>query len=102
MSELSPIQNKVIAALVAGKSISAAARENGIHRSTIYDWRNQHPKFKSVLDEARARQQIVLRDFVRELAEQALETVEASLTAPEPEVRLRAAQIILRIASPTH
>ena len=33
MPELTPIQSQVLADLLAGKSVSAAARENGIHRS---------------------------------------------------------------------
>ncbi len=31
MPELSPIQNQIIAALLGGKSVSAAARDHGIH-----------------------------------------------------------------------
>ncbi len=97
---MSPVQTQVIAALVAGKSITAAAREAGVHRSTIYQWRREHPEFQLVLDQARSHHQAALFDFVQDLANQALEAVETALTSDEPELRLRAAQIILRVASP--
>jgi transposase-like protein len=45
MAALTPVQSQVIAGLLAGNSVSAVARENGIHRSAIYEWRNEHPYF---------------------------------------------------------
>jgi transposase-like protein len=102
MSELTPIQSQVLAGLLAGKSVSAVARENGIHRSTIYEWRHQQPCFTFALDQARSRHQTALFDFVQGLAEQALETVEELLTSEDANLRLRAAQAILRVAEPSH
>jgi transposase-like protein len=100
MSQLTPIQNQVLAGLLAGKSVSAVARENGIHRSTIYHWRHEHPYFGIALDQARSRHQVSLYDFVQDLTEQALETVAAMLESDDATIRLRAAQAILRIAEP--
>jgi transposase-like protein len=100
MSQLTPIQNQVLAGLLAGKSVSAVARENGIHRSTIYHWRHEHPYFGMALDQARSRHQVNLYDFVQDLTEQALETVAAMLESDDATLRLRAAQAILRIAEP--
>jgi transposase-like protein len=102
MTELTPIQTQVLAGLLAGKSISAVARENGIHRSTIYEWRHQQPYFTFALDQARSRHQTALFDLVQGLAEQALETVEELLASDDANVRLRAAQAILRVAHPSH
>jgi transposase-like protein len=102
MSELTPIQSQVLAGLLAGKSVSAVARENGIHRSTIYEWRQQQPYFTLALDKARSRHQTAMFDFVQGLAEQALETVEELLTSEDANLRLRAAQVILRVANPGH
>jgi transposase-like protein len=100
MSQLTPIQNQVLAGLLAGKSVSAVARENGIHRSTIYHWRHEHPYFGMALEQARSRHQVNLYDFVQDLTEQALETVATLLESDDAAVRLRAAQAILRIAEP--
>jgi transposase-like protein len=102
MSELTPIQSQVLAGLLAGKSVSAVARENGIHRSTIYEWRQQQPYFTFALDKARSRHQTAIFDLVQGLAEQALETVEELLSSEDANLRLRAAQVILRIAEPGH
>ena len=102
MSELTPIQSQVLAGLLAGKSVTAVARENGIHRSTIYEWRHQQRHFIFALDQARSRHQTALFDFVQGLAEQALETVEELLASEDANLRLRAAQVVLRVAAPNH
>jgi hypothetical protein len=65
MSQLSPVQSNVLAGLLAGKSISAVARENDIHRSTIYLWRREHPYFNIALAEARSHHRTAMYDFVR-------------------------------------
>jgi transposase-like protein len=100
MPQLTPIQDQVLAGLLAGKSVSAVARDNGIHRSTIYHWRHQHPYFSIALEQARSRHQVNLYDFVQDLTEQALETVAAMLESEDANLRIRAAQAILRIAEP--
>ncbi len=100
MPPLTPVQSQVIAGLLAGKSVSAVARENGIHRSTIYHWRNEHPYFSIVLDQARSRQQVNMYDLVQDLTEQALETVATMLESEDANLRIRAAQTILRVADP--
>lgn len=100
--ELAPLQSHVIAGLLAGQSVSAVARENGIHRSTIYHWRLEHPYFKIVLDKARSRQQSAMFDLVQDLAEEAIEVVSALLSSEDANLRLRAAQAILRLANPGH
>jgi transposase len=99
MEDLTTTQSKVVAALLAGKSISTAARENGIHRSTIYEWQ-QSPNFLSALQSARARHQSALYDQVQDLAEEALEILSAALNAADLSTRLRAAQFVIRTAGP--
>ena len=42
---LTAVQQQVLQALVAGESISAAANQAGIHRSTIHLWTQKHPDF---------------------------------------------------------
>ena len=102
MPELTPVQSQVLAGLLAGKSVSAVAREHGIHRSTIYTWRQEQPYFTIALDQARSRHQTALFDHVQDLAEQALDVVTELLTAEDAHLRLRAAQVILRVAKPAH
>ena len=100
MSHLTPVQSNVLAGLLAGKSVSAVARENDIHRSTIYAGRREHPYFNVALAEARSHHRTAIFDFVQDLAEQALETVAALLESEDNSLRLRAAQMILRVAGP--
>ena len=102
MHQLTPIQSQVVAGLLAGKSVSAVARENGIHRSTIYNWRHEQPYFTLVLDQARSRHRTAMYDLAQDLAEQALETVQELLASEDANLRLRAAQLILRVAEPAH
>ena len=99
---INTLQTQVVAGLLAGKSVSAVARENGIHRSTIYNWRHEQPYFTLVLDQARSRHRTSMYDLAQDLAEQALETVEELLGSQDSNLRLRAAQLILRVAEPAH
>src|SRR5438876_768259 len=101
MPELTTIQSTVLTGLLAGKSVSAVARENDIHRSTIYLWRKEHPYFNIALAEARSHHRTAMYDFVQDLAAQALETVATLLESEDASLRLRAAQMILRIAEPS-
>jgi transposase-like protein len=100
MPELTPVQSQVIAGLLAGKSVSAVARENSIHRSTIYEWRNAHASFGLVLEQCRSRNQVNLYDLVQDLTEEALETVAAMPQSEDANLRLRASQTILRVGGP--
>jgi transposase-like protein len=87
MAALTPVQSQVIAGLLAGKSVSAVARENGIHRSTIYEWRNEHPYFSLVLEQCRSRHQVNLYDLVQDLTEQTLETVGTMVQSEDANLR---------------
>ncbi len=100
ISKLTPIQDQVLAGLHAGKSVSAFSRENVIQRTTIYNWRHEHPNFGVALEQYRTLHQVNMYDFIQDLTEQALETVAALLKSDDAAVRLRAAQAILRIAEP--
>jgi len=96
-SDLSPAQAQVIAALVLGKTISAAARQVGIHRTTIHHWRRNQPAFRAAVHRARREYVELLNDQLRELASGALETMHKLLDDPATPstVRLRAALAIL-------
>lgn len=95
MTELTPIQSRVLAGLLAGGTIAAVAREHKIHRSTIYNWRHEHSAFAFALSEARARQRIATYDAAQDLAARAYETLAALLVSDREQTRLRAAQAIL-------
>jgi transposase-like protein len=97
-ANLSPAQAQVIAALACGQSVTAAAREAGLHRSTIYNWLQHEPQFKTAVESAQREYVEILNDGVRDLAADALRTLRELLNDPNtpPAVRLRTALAILQ------
>lgn len=102
--ELTPIEAAVIASLSAGKTVSQAARESGIHRSTIYNWLHRNPAFAGLLDQTISNHNSALLDQCAELVDPAFDTVRHLIENEEvpPAVRLRAARLVLEflMASP--
>jgi transposase-like protein len=96
-AKLSPVQAQIIVALAQGRTITAAAREAGIHRNTIHNW-FRDPEFKAAADEAQQDYVETLNDGLRELAARALETLRELLDDPKtpPSIRLKAALFILQ------
>jgi hypothetical protein len=95
---LSPVQAQVIAALAQGRTATDAARDAGIHRTTIHHWFRTDPLFKSSFQEAQREYVETLQDGMRDLAARAVETLRNLLDDPKtpPSVRLRTALAILQ------
>ena len=95
---LSPVQAQVIAALAQGRTATDAARDAGIHRTTIHHWSRTEPLFKTSLQEAQREYVETLRDGMRDLAARAVETLRNLLDDPNtpPAVRLRTALAVLQ------
>ena len=96
-SDLSPTQAQIVVALAQGKSISAAARESGIHRTTVHNWMRNEPQFKSAVHRAKREYIELLNDQLRELASRALETIYKLIDDPgtPSSVRLKASLAVL-------
>jgi len=93
---LSPTQAQVIADLTQGRTITAAARKAGIHRTTIHHWFRRQPEFKAAVETARSEYVEVLSDEMLELASGALQTLRKLLKDGTPSaVRLKTALAIL-------
>ena len=95
---LSPVQAQVIAALAQGRTATDAARDAGIHRTTIHHWSRTEPLFKTSLQEAQREYVETLQDGMRDLAARAVETLRNLLDDPNtpPAVRLRTALAVLQ------
>src|ERR1700693_5358709 len=95
---LSPVQAQVIAALAQGRTATDAARNAGIHRTTIHHWFRTEPLFKTALQEAQREYVAILSDGMRDLAARAVETLRNLLDDPNtpPAVRLRTALAVLQ------
>ena len=96
-SDLSTVQQQVVAALARGRTITAAAAEVQLHRSTLYNWLNTLPSFRAALNDARSQYAAQLRDEMKELSATALETLRTLLQDPQTPsaVRLRASLAVL-------
>jgi Helix-turn-helix domain len=95
---LSAVQIQVVTALAQGHSVTAAARQAGVHRDTIYHWLANQPEFETAVENARSEYAAVLSDGMRDLATRALETLHDLLDNPTTPagVRLRTALAILQ------
>src|SRR5437763_2580798 len=95
---LSPVQARVIAALAQGRTATDAARDAGIHRTTIHHWFRTQPRFQTAFEESQREYVETLRDGMRDLAARAVETLRNLLDNPTtpPAVRLRTALAILQ------
>src|SRR5690348_11975667 len=78
-NSLSDVQLQVIASLARGRTISAAAVEAGIHRSTIHQWKNSNLDFTYALQSAQDEYRSQLKDYMKEISGVALETVRGFL-----------------------
>jgi hypothetical protein len=97
ITTLSPVQAQVVAALAQGLTVTAASRDAGIHRSTIYEWLKTVPAFPAAVEEARAEYTEILSDDLKDLARQALSALHAILDDPKAPAgpRVRAALAVL-------
>ena len=95
---LSPVQAQVIASLAQGRTITDAARDADLHRTTIHHWFRTEPAFKTAFEAAQREYVETLHDGMRDLAARAVETLRSLLDDPKtpPAVRLRTALAILQ------
>ena len=99
-NELSPRQHKAIELLLRGLSDAEAAAEIGVDRTTVYRWRTDDPEF---LDTLETQRRILWQQSAQRLQtmyQPALDILEKQLTGPDPRLALRAAALLLRVASP--
>ncbi len=96
--ELTPSQEKVIAALVAGRTKTEAAIEAEIDRSTIYRWLREDAVFVAELNRAKLEQREAFEAEFRGLASCAFDTIRDLLTDTKvpPATRLKAALAVVQ------
>ncbi len=99
LDALNAVQQDVLQALVAGQSISAAAKSAGVHRSTVHNWTRHHPRFAPVLLEARHTRAERLLDELGDLTGLAIDTFRHILSDQDApaSTRLKAAMEIVKI-----
>ena len=94
-------QEKVLGLLSSGSTTTYAAGIEGIHRNTIQNWLRSDPEFQHALAHARQAKTLHWQGQAELLAADALETIRSLMINPKtpPATRLRAAQIILNLAT---
>jgi len=75
MNELSPQQLTAIACLLAGATVTKAAAEARVDRSTLYRWLREDWPFQAALNRGRRELQAGLETRLSAIAERAAETV---------------------------
>jgi hypothetical protein len=96
-SKLSAKQISVIDSLIAGSSVTDAAKATGIDRSTVHRWFKSDAQFVAEHNQIRVELVQAQREKLRSLSDKALETVETLLDDSQASgsLRLRAALAIL-------
>ena len=96
---LTPIQVQVLQSLVAGLSVTAAAKEAGVHRTTVHLWTRTLPDFARACLTLRQQRADRLVDELGDLADLAINTFRQLLSdeSASASVRLKAAMEIVKL-----
>jgi transposase-like protein len=92
-----PQQKRVLAALTQGSTITQAATDVGVDRTTVHYWCRTQPAFRNALERAKEIHGEAVRDGLRVLSQSALAVIKGILDSDEtlPVIRLRAALAVL-------
>jgi hypothetical protein len=97
LEKLSPIQQKAIALLTSGESITGAAEQLQIARQTLSGWVNGNEHFQTALKDAQAE---IFSDEVRRIKSKTARAIEVlfdSLESDNARIRLAAASKLLTV-----
>ncbi len=96
---LTPLQVQVLESLVAGLSVTAAAKQAGVHRTTVHLWTRNLPDFARALLTLRQQRADRLMDELGDLADLAINTFRQILSdeSASASVRLKAAMEVAKL-----
>ena len=99
LNTLSAQQQDVLKHLVAGKSVTAAARQVGVHRTTVHLWTRTIAAFSETLLSLRQQRADRMVDEIGDLADAAIITFQQILIEEKatPSVRLKAAMEVVKL-----
>ena len=99
--DLPPAQEQVIAAIIGGATMQAAAKAASIHRNTISYWRQTSLLFREALAQAQYDKAVFIREEAENHVTDAFTAIHALLTKPDASdsARLNAARYIIDKAS---
>ncbi len=91
---VSPKQQQAILLLVSGKSVKEVAEEVGVHRSTIWAWRQQEP-FQAYFNALVKELQLQTTERLLGLWDFAVETLHVCMAGSNDHARFKAAKYVL-------
>ncbi|MDC1142295.1 hypothetical protein OAU50_04325 [Planctomycetota bacterium] len=95
--QLEPVQVIAIRELLAGSTITAAARAAKVDRATLSQWVNSPGLFRDVYQDARAELWDEMRSSMARAVDKSVRVVLESLEGPNPDRKLKAALAVLRM-----
>lgn len=99
LDPLSVRQVQAVEMIVGGQPDREVARRLRVHRGTVARWRLHHPRFQAALNRRRQEVWGAAADRFRSLLDGAVGVLEEQLCGPDPRARLRAAAVMLGLAS---
>jgi hypothetical protein len=98
---LPPAQEQVLAAIIGGATMKAAAEAASIHRNTISYWRQTSLPFREALSQAQYDKAVFIREEAENHVTDSFAAIHAILTNPDApdSARLNAAKYIIDKAS---
>jgi hypothetical protein len=98
-NNLSDIQIRAIELTVQGYTDTQTAQFLSINRRTLYEWKKHNEEYREVLAEAREQMHASVTDRYENIVFKATSTLVKFLDDPTDASRMKAAQILLNIAS---
>jgi hypothetical protein len=98
---LTSAQGIALASLLAGKTMTTAARAAGVNRSTVWRWLHNDPEFIAFYNSARVEMSLSVQQSLRLISAQAVVTLRRLMTRKSvPDAtKLAAAQAVLKVTS---
>ena len=79
LSALSANQEKALAAMIGGATVTESAKRAGVHRSTIHDWLKNDIAFRSELNTLRREIKTAMRHRLLGIAQKAIDVLERAI-----------------------
>ncbi len=86
--DLPPTQERVVAALITGSTVTRAAELAGVDRTTVHRWLRNNWDFQAALNRARREFRDSLGARLENIAERAIQTVDEAIGAGDVRVAL--------------
>ena len=88
-------QELALALMMQGLTDTQIARELGVTRQTLYNWRHLDGQFMDALEERKSMLRDLAQESLLELTGDAIQAIRDSLASTDERIRLQAARLVL-------